>query len=140
MKIIWDKNITDENKAEIEKHLTPYLFLVPKWCQHLYINLYSADENGAIATLVDYEYRRVTFDFYSCWLIQDAEKKQNDVIHECVHAVVNELYHEARRVVIATCENNSALKEFAFTRLEVSVESITQDLTFAILNKFNEQS
>lgn len=135
MKIIWSKAIEEENKAEIAKYLDQFSYLIPKWCQHLYINLYSAEDNGAISTLVDYEYRRVTFDFYSCWLIQDKEKKRNDVLHECVHASVNELYHQARRVVIATCENNEDLKSYAFGQLELAVESVTQDLTFAILNK-----
>lgn len=135
--IIFSKNIEPQNKAEIEKYLMPFLWLIPKWAQRIKINLFSSDGETAIATLVDYEYRKITVDFYSCWLLQDDLTKQENVIHECVHFFVNELYHEARRVVLATCKNNEDLQDFAFKRLNVSVESVTQDLTFAILSKFN---
>jgi hypothetical protein len=137
--IIYNKSIEPENRAEIEKYLNPFIWLIPKWCQRVLVNLYTGEGDAAIATLVDYEYRKITLDFYSCWLIQGSDKMRADVVHECIHFSVNELYNEARRVVLATCNDNEALKDFAFKRLEVSVESVTQDLAFAILNKFDER-
>lgn len=136
--IVFNKNIEPQNKAEIEKYLNPLLWLVPKWCQAIHLNLYDANDETAIDTTVDYEYRRITLNFYSSWLTQTPTLKQDNVIHECVHFCVNELYHQAQRIVTATCENNEQLKYYAFEQLKISVEAVTQDLCYAIMNKLNE--
>lgn len=137
-KIIWDKNIEPENKTEIEKYLYPFLWLVPKWCQTIHLSLYDADDEAAVSTTVDYEYRRITLNFYARWLIQTPTLKQDNVIHECIHFFVNELYHQAQRAVEAAWEDNEQMKNFAFEQLKISVEAITQDLAFAIYNKFKD--
>lgn len=138
MEIIWNPQIQPNNKEEIEKYLLPYLWLVPKWVQKLYINLWDADKDAAISTDISYEYRRVSFDFYTCWLNSSPHIKQDNVIHEFIHCSVNPLFHQAREVAAATCKENEDLKDYAYEQLRISVESVTQDLTYAILSKFNE--
>lgn len=137
-KIIWNEAITSANKAEIEKHLEPFLWLVPKWCQHLFIGLWDADGDAAISTIVDYQYRRIELNFYSSWLTQSEYLKRDNVIHECVHFNVNHLFIEARSIV-TNCLENEQLKNYAFEQLKTAVESITQDLTFAINSQFDKQ-
>ncbi|HEY0659595.1 MAG TPA: hypothetical protein VGD05_14060 [Pyrinomonadaceae bacterium] len=138
VEIKWNKNIEEDSKIEIEKYLNPFLWLIPKWCQSITINVYDSDDQGAaIATLVTYEYRYITVDFFSAWFIQTPSVKQDNVIHECIHFFINEIYHKGRQIVKSTCKDNEQLKEFAFEELRIAVESSTQDLAFAIQNKFN---
>jgi hypothetical protein len=139
MEIIYNKQIEPGNKAKIEEHLNPFLWLVPKWCQHLYIGLWDSKGESAISTLVDYEYRRITLDFYSCWLAQDDYMMRDNVIHECIHFNVNHLFNEARSAVGILGGDNEKLKDYAYEQLRMAVESVTQDLSHAIHNKFNEQ-
>lgn len=100
--IKWNNGVEDANKIEIEKFLNPLLWFIPKWCQQITINVYASDDDAAVSTLVDYEYRKVAIDFYGSWFIQDDKTKRDNVIHELVHIFVNELYHQARRVIQST--------------------------------------
>ncbi len=102
------------------------------------MNLYSTENSSSIATTVNDEYRWIQVNFYSCWLLESPKDKQDAVIHECVHFFVNPLYHQARRIVAATCGGNEEMKNFAYGELQKTIESVTQDLTYSILNKFNE--
>jgi hypothetical protein len=142
MEINWNKNIEPHNKAEIEKHLNPFLWLVPKWCQEIHINLFdSSSKHGdsAIETITNYEYRFIQIDFFSCWLNCSDETKKESVIHELAHGFTNLIYYQARRAVIAGTADNEALQGFALDELSKTIEAATQDLAFAIYNKFNEQ-
>jgi hypothetical protein len=139
MEIIYNKQIEPHNKAEIASYLKHYVWLVPSWCQHLYVGLWDSKGDSAIATCVDYEYRRITLDFYSCWLTQSDYMKRDNIIHECIHFNVNHLFNEARSAVKILGGDDEKLKDYAYEQLRMAVESVTQDLSHAIHNKFNEQ-
>ncbi|MCY7375994.1 MAG: hypothetical protein LH472_08490 [Pyrinomonadaceae bacterium] len=139
-KIIWNKNIELENKIEIEKYLTPFLWLVPQWCQKIEVNLTCANANYTAQILTRYEYRDAHLDVATDWLNQTAEKKTSDLVHELAHNFYNPLYLFALdNFDILLSENESAkYKQSMRESLRIFNELGTTDLAFAILNKFNE--
>ncbi|MGI8542466.1 MAG: hypothetical protein ACR2MD_03205 [Aridibacter sp.] len=140
MKITWNKNIEPENKAEIEKYLDPIRWLIPRWCQKLVVSLWDSDGDGAaISTDVNYDYRNIELDFYSNWMLPDSQTKQENIIHECVHFFICPLYNQAQRFIENSADNDDT-KKFKLAELAITNESITQDLSYAIGNKFGSRT
>lgn len=144
VEIVWNKNIEPHNKTEIEKYITPFLWIVPAWCHELRIALYDSDNHGgtsAIRTGINYEYRRASMDFYSCWLACSEYEKGLHVVHDLLH-VPNSIYVDfAEECINRLCPSNQAEK-FNGSMMEASrmyCESMTQDLAKAIYEKFRAQ-
>jgi hypothetical protein len=138
--IVWNNGIEPQNKAEIEKYLNPFLFLIPKWCQRLVINVYPSDNGNAIETTTHYDYRWIQMNFFSDWFVERNEVKQEDIIHDLLHGFTSIAIDYAIRQIDNLCPESEAEK---FNRsmkeqLTILCESMTQDLAFAIMNKFNE--
>lgn len=140
MKISWNKNIEPENKAEIEKFLDPLIDFIPAWCQELIVSLYSGNNTDAsIETTVNYDYRRIELDFYSAWLLHNAEDRQLELLHEFIHFFICPLYYQAQRI-LENCSYANDAKNALLEELKITNESITQDLCFAIGNKFGNKN
>lgn len=138
--IIYNKNIEPQNKAEIEKRLTPFLWLAPNWCLELYVNLWDSVEGGELASIsLSYDYRRITIDFATAWLDRDAAIKEQTIIHELLHGYLGLVADYARDSFNNLCSKDDAPKfnEHLQNELRIRHESATQDLSFALLNKFN---
>lgn len=129
-------------RAEIEKYLTPYLWLLPQWCLDFQIYDAYSEESSEVAAdcQCDYKYRRVVLTFYSNWFVQTERNKEQALIHELLHAFINPLYHYAKEIAEGFAEDNVRLKQALMGELKERNEAITQDLSFAIFNKFNEHS
>jgi hypothetical protein len=142
VEVIWSDKIKPVNKAEIEKHLTPFLWLVPAWCNRLHIHLPdSGGENGeAIAqTQTDFAYRFIRLEIFTCWLNCSDSDKTFFLVHELVHGFVNTAYHQARRSIAALAgDDKEELKAFALHELSATNEAAVCDLTKVIFDKFRE--
>lgn len=142
MNLIWNPQIQPINKAELEKHLTPFLWLVPQWCISLNINLWdSTQENcGELASVVvSYDYRRITIDFTTTWLDRTDREKTFAVVHELVHGFIAIMADFSRDTINNLCPESEAEKfnKFMQSELRTRHESATEDLAFAIMNKLN---
>jgi hypothetical protein len=137
--IIWNKEIEEVNKVEIEKYLMPYIWLVPSWCQKLVINLYPVSENGgnAIETTTYYDYRWIKVNFYSSWLSERPEVKQEHIVHDLLHGFTSIVVDYAIDQIDNLCPESEAEKFNRSMKKQLSIlcESMTQDLAFAILSK-----
>lgn len=144
MNITWNKNIDNQHQSEIEKYLNPFLWLTPKWCQNIHINLWDSDESeGADITIkVNYEYRNIILHFYSCYFLRSDDDKQMEIIHELCHTFLGIIADYAQNSFDLLCPKNDAEKFNKHLQDELSVrhESATQDLAFAIYNKFQSET
>lgn len=142
--IVWNKNIEEQNKLEIEKYLVPFLWLVPGWCQTLYIALYPSSETGesVVETTTNYDYRNIKIDFFSCWLNEREDAKAMHVVHELLHGFVAVLADYAGNSFDTLCpeETDEKFNKHLYAELKQRHEAVVQDLAFAILNKFNERT
>lgn len=142
--IIYNPTIQDGCKAEIEKHLVPFLWLVPNWVLFLNVNLLdsTSDNCGELATVtVDYDYRRITIDVATAWLDRTEDEKSFALVHELLHGYFALIADYARDAIHNLCPKDEAEKFNASMIKELTTrhEATTQDLAFAILNKFNER-
>lgn len=142
--VAWNPNISAVNKIEIEKYLNPYLWLVPKWCQKLVINVYPIAENdaNAIETTVYYDYRWIKINFYSSWFVERAEVKQEHIVHDLLHGFTSIFVDYVQNQIDILCPSNEAEKfnQTMHQQMRILCESMTQDLAFAIMNQIKIQS
>jgi hypothetical protein len=142
VEIVFNENIQPHNKAEIEKHLLPLLWLMPSWCVRLFINLpdNDPDDGDCIAdTTTDFAYRFIRINIYSAWLNRPDLDKTKYLIHELIHGFTNTSYHQARRTIRILADNNADLKSFALNELSSTNEAQVCDLAHAIYQKFIER-
>jgi len=144
MEIIFNKNIEEINKVEIEKYLKPFIWLIPNWCQKLVINLYPMSDDypqNALETTVYYDYRWIKINFYSGWLTERDEVKQEHIVHDLLHGFTSIVVDYALEQIDNLCPASEAEKfnRSMKAQLNILCESMTQDLAFAILNKFKNE-
>lgn len=138
VELIWSPKIVLANKLEIEKHLTPLLWLMPAWCNRLHIHLPDSDggDGDAIAqTTTDFAYRFIRLEIFTSWLNCSDSDKTFFMIHELLHGFVNTAYHQARRTIATLGDGNEQLKDFALHELSATNEAAVCDLTKAIFDK-----
>lgn len=142
MHITWNKNILDGHKREIENCISPLLWIIPKWCGFMHINLFDQHEDGALATVyVDYTYRRITINFFARWLTETPKERFFTVIHEFIHTNTAIIADYARDTFNTLCPSdeagrfNKSIQEELITRHE----SATQDLAIAIFNQLYQE-
>jgi hypothetical protein len=139
VKLNFDGGIEPGVRAEIEKHLQPWLWLVPTWCHNIYIYLWnSSDGDSAIETSARYEYRWARMRFYSAWLIDSDRGKALYVVHDLLH-ITNAVYVDYAEEQIQNLCKKSEAPQFHSLLMEESrmrCESMTQDLAAAIYERF----
>lgn len=136
VKVTFHKQMSDENRAEIEKCLLPYLWLVPAWCQALFVELHHYEDNSAIRTAIQYEYRTASMSFNASWLLELPEQKQEMVIHDLLHISTSVYVDYAEATLKQLCPKDEARKfnEHILEESRIRCESMVQDLAHSIMN------
>lgn len=140
MKITFNKNIELQNKAQIEKYLNHFSFLIPKWLQNLKIEVEPSDNPNLLAsTCASEQYREASLTIRPLWFTMNEDEQSETIVHELCHLHTNPLYdfslNAIRKYADGKDENQM---QIVFDEMEAYLERQTQDLTFAIHNKFNE--
>lgn len=134
--VVWNKNIESQNKEEIQKFLTPYLWMIPTWVHKITITL--AESEGNLAGMrTRFQYREVDLDICPEWFIRTDEVKADAILHELCHMHNYQIFDFADRLIDKFIEDEKT-KEVLSDELTRYLEGGTQDLTRAILSKFNE--
>jgi Zn-dependent peptidase ImmA (M78 family) len=141
MKITWHAAMQPDNKAKIDFYFQKWNWLIPKWVLFTEICLWdsTADAEMTAQAFVNYSYRRLTLEVYTKWLDCPDDEKEFVIVHELIHAFTLPPITFARDFIDTASKDNEMLKETATAELNVRNESSTQDLAFAIYNKFNER-
>jgi hypothetical protein len=137
MEIIYDKSIEDGVRIEINKYLSPFVWLGPTWCHELRISMLAADEGrAAIRTGIKYEYRRASMDFFSGWLTESDYAKGLHVVHDLLH-IANSVYVDFAETAITNLAGDEKhTNGFLMEESRMRCESMTQDLAKAIYDRF----
>jgi hypothetical protein len=141
MEIIYNKQIEPHNKAEIASYIAKYSWIIPHWLQKINIDVIHTDDGSLIASAcVRERYREADINVCPLWFTKAAADKTDAVIHELLHLHTNPLYDFAKNAMrqFSNGENEKAM-DVVFMEMESYLERQVQDLTFAIMNKFNEQ-
>ena len=136
-KFIFNPAIPSAVLPEIQKHLFTYAWLIPGWCQRIFIEWSSeSDGLGAMCSNSQYEYRQVTLTFYPCWHTRTEPEKQQMVIHELLHSFSDPLYDYSLEIIKSLLPESESptFRENALRELTKHNESFIQDLSYCILN------
>ena len=136
VKVTFHKQMSDENRAEIEKYLFPYLWLVPAWCHELFVDLHRYEDDSAISTAIQYDYRTASMSFNAGWLLERPEHKQEMVIHDLLHISTSVYVDYAHGTFKRLCPEDEAKKfnEHILEESRMRCESMVQDLAHSIMN------
>jgi hypothetical protein len=144
VKLSFDESIQPGNRAEIERHLTPWLWLVPTWCHTIYVSLWDSSDSGcnAIETMIRYEYRWARIKFYSAWLTESYREKSLHVVHDLLH-ITNSVYvdyAEGQMDKLCTKDDTPAFHATIMEESRMRCEAMTQDLAVAIFERFQHNA
>lgn len=122
-------------KREIVKALKPFEWLVPDWCQEVFVlwNEQGGNDGIVISSAVMYEYRQVALTFYPLFLSEE-ENKTEHIIHDLLHAFVSILSDYAHRTIeqLVPKEEAPKFREALLEELRMRDESCVQDLAHCI--------
>lgn len=140
--IIFNPQIQPINRLVIEKYIKKYSWIIPRWCHQLHVGLWDCKDDTLAEVKVDYCYRRATVDIYSSWLDRTEVEQEKALLHELIHIHLAIMADYARNEFNNLCPKEEAAKfnQHLIDQLTIYHESITEDLAFAILNKFNERT
>lgn len=138
MEIVFNKNIEEANKAEIEKYLTQFQWIIPAWVQALNVNIESTENESLIASCqVQERYREAALTIRPLFFTESEAVKTDTIIHELFHIHTNPLYDFAKNAIRKFSEDeNEKAMEIVFDEMDCYLERATQDLTKVIYDKF----
>jgi len=134
-KFTYDSSIPPSVKKEIAKALKPFEWLVPDWCQEVFVlwNGQGGDDGTVISSAVMYEYRRVILTFYPLFLNEEGSKTEH-VIHDLLHTFISVISDYAHRTIeqLVPKEEAPKFREALLEELRMRDESCVQDLAHCI--------
>jgi hypothetical protein len=129
-RFVFYTDIPAELRQALDLYIPPLEFLIPKWCQNVYIAWASEGAEGAAAvTRCRYQYRWARIVFYANWLEQPPRLRMRNCVHEMVHVNVNPLFNTAITQIEILTKGNDHAQQLAFEPLREKIESVTEDLT-----------
>lgn len=135
--IHFDKEIPEAVLPELQRYVLACEWLIPAWCQEVFVGWIAENDEGdaSITAQVHYEYRWARFTFYPCFHQQTL--KQEQVVHEFLHAFAAVLADYARDTIKLLIPEDDAPKfrQHALDELARRHESVVQDFTHCLMRK-----
>jgi len=139
-KFVFDLDIPPIIRREIEAKLGSFDWLIPGWCQRVFVGWDDApsDPDEMISCLVDYEYRKARVTFCPRFLAE-GDRQIEDAIHDLLHGFSCPLFDYARdRIEALLPEDGQKLfRDCLVDELRVRHEGFIQDLAFALARKLS---
>lgn len=134
-KFTYATDIPPSIKRELVKALKPYEWLVPDWCQEVFVawNPHGGNESTVITSSSMYEYRRVALTFYPLFLSEEGNRAEH-VIHDLLHAFVSVVSDFAYDTIdrLVPPEEAPKFREALLEELRQRNESCVQDLAHCL--------
>lgn len=138
---IYDKDIPVSVLTEIQKSLEPWAWIVPAWCERVFVG-WNDDPDGSdhsATTNVEYPYRWARVTFYPCFLKQDDAAK--DALHELIHIplyVASGWMRETLRTLVPESDAPK-FRKVLLEELTERIEAATEDLASRIIHHQRSQ-
>lgn len=113
-------------------------FLLPGWCERLYVATGTGGGNAAADTRVRVPYRWTRLTVYPAWFDQSDYVRQANIVHELMHVFVNPLYLHALDSLTDTLRaggiDKGGLADKLLARsVPDTLEGCVEDLTHALM-------
>lgn len=137
---IYDKDIPDSVLAEIKKAIEPWEWIIPVWCERVFVGWGDDTNKDSATTNVEYSYRWARVTFYPPFLKQHDPSK--DALHELIHIPLHIAAGWARETIktLVTEQDAPKFRKVLLDEFTERVESATEDLASRIFAHINSQS
>lgn len=137
-KFIFESDVPALIAKQLKKELKPYAWLVPGWCQRVYVSWASPGSSDGILITSNtlYEYRSVKLTFFPQFFDQ-AEGRQEHILHDLLHAFAAPLVDYAYDTIdrLVPPEEAPKFRDSLLEELRVRNESFVQDLAHCLAAK-----
>jgi hypothetical protein len=137
VKIVYD-GVPPGIKKEIQAELKALQWLIPSWCQYLYINWNPTGSNDGTLIFCNtmYEYRNVRLTFCPLFL-EETDRRREHVIHDLLHGFAAPLADYAYDTIdrLVTADEAPKFRDSLLEELRVRNESFVQDLAHCLAAK-----
>jgi hypothetical protein len=141
----FDVDFPDSVRGAVEPLLKDAAWLFPLWMQKVILT-WDTNQDGAQAKILVYkDYRWCRIVIYPDLLSVPDDTRKESIYHEIIHCY-NVPLKQVACEILEECmpdekgEFSEKLQNVLRKRIDRTMEAITQDLTYAILNKFNERA
>ncbi|MBW6457419.1 MAG: hypothetical protein K0A98_16175 [Trueperaceae bacterium] len=133
LKILWGYCPT-EVRAALRPILVDYLWLVPPWCQSLYVRWEGKpeDPDSNASSSAQPEYRQAQLSVHPGWLAEIHATRVHNVIHELVHVPVAPMVVEHEDLAERLLDDAPRFRGYAQEQWRRSFECAVQDIATAI--------
>ena len=123
-----------EVRGALRPILLDYLWLVPSWCQNIYVrwDAAPADSDSSLSTSAQPEYRQAQFNVLPGWLGHIEGSRRTMVIHELLHLPLAPMVHEHGDLAERLTEDGSVFAGYAQEQWRRVFEGSVQDLAVSI--------
>jgi len=137
-KFIVDKDVPPAVAKQLKAELKPFEWLVPGWCQRVYIGWEpkGSDQSYLITCNSAYEYRQVRLTFYPEFLSQGDERAEH-IMHDLLHGFAATLADYAWDTIerLVPAEEAPKLRATLLEELKMRHESFVQDLAHCLAQR-----
>lgn len=130
----WPEEVLPSVKSILDKEA----WLIPGWCQDIFIHWNCEAPESGVNASVDayYDYRWVRLDLYPGWLNGDGNLRREDIIHELIHISVNPALDYAEKTLKELLEEDAPkFHKSVKDQFRALAESAVQDLTYSIAKR-----
>ena len=133
LRILWGY-CPPEIRTALHPILVDYLWLVPSWCQALYVRWDGKPEDldSNATSSAQPEYRQAQLYIHPGWLAEIHTTRVHNVIHELVHIPVAPMVVEHEDLVKRLLDDAPAFRGYAKEQWRRSFEGTVQDIATAI--------
>lgn len=136
MRITWDGNIEEGNKAKIEKYLEKWSWLKPDWLSQIYVDLKESDGGWWAQISTNYKYRSCVLNISNEWLNINEFYKEECIVHELIHNFFNPLFLYSDDTIDILLEDDEKFKKSVKEQLKLFNELGAQDLTKVLMERY----
>lgn len=140
--IIFRDSFPEIAQPKVSEILEKFRWLLPVWMQRLYVNYRGDEKDNSAYVSVEKDYRFGNLTICGHWLNEPKAVQPEQIIHELIHLHFAPLKDYACDAALTLCDGNQESRIFKLIEKELisKNEQGTQDLAFAIMNKFNESN
>lgn len=137
MQIVYDADFPLDLKPKIESLLEKSKWLFPLWCQKLSLSWFSGETNKTAEIYVMKDYRHCQIYIYPIFVRHTEQQQFECIIHEIIHCFNVPMKTACLDAIDdALPDADEKINALAKRGVNKEMERVTQDFTFAILNKF----
>ncbi len=137
--IIFYKDFPVLLRETVSVAINDFSWLFPVWLQRLYVGFHPDEEDASAYMTIEKDYRFANLKVCGHWVSESSELQKEQILHEILHLYNAPLKNAMLDAIDTLCDGTEGkLYKTIKRELVGKNEAATADLTYAIMNRFNE--